>query len=82
MLFLSFGSDVSVSEKHMVHYQVPACFVFALVLKIKARTAYVSCSFSLQGKKIRFTSCLTTYTVITVLTASHIVLLSFPLSVF
>jgi len=42
MLFLSFSSDASVSEKRMVHNQVPACFGFALLLEVKPRTAYVA----------------------------------------
>lgn len=79
MLFLGFSSDTSVSEKHMVHYQVPAYFAFALLQKIKTKTAYVSRKtfFSCTRKKICVKSSVTTYTVITVLAAFHIVLFSF-----
>lgn len=72
MSFLGFCSGSSSSENHMVHYQVPACFVFALLLKIKPRTAICFMIISSRRKKkIHVKSCLTTYSVITVLTSHH-----------
>lgn len=68
MSFLGFCSGTSASENHMVHYQVPACFGFALLLKIKPRTAICFMIFFLNNKKKSVISCLTTYSVITVLT--------------
>lgn len=51
MSFLSFCSGTSASENHMVHYQVPACFGFALLLKIKPRTAICFMIFSSTREK-------------------------------